>query len=152
MEDYEINEQTLALVPQKNKTMVYEVNDRFLVDKEASLIMEDSCAYFGSSLLGRQKGTSSLIGVTHKAPIIVEESREMIFFPTSSPRLATCSWISLKNIEKYYSKGSKIMIQFKDKSVIELSMSYGIIDNQILRATRLESVLRKRKENRLKND
>ena len=107
--------------------------------------MEDSCQFFGSSLLGRQKGTTRLIGVSHKAPIIVEESKEIIFFPTLSPRKSSCSWISLKNIDSYYNKNKSVLIKFKNNSQLELNMSYGIIDNQILRATRLESVLRSRK-------
>ena len=146
MQEYEINETTLALVPFKDKTKVYELNHEFIVDKNINKIMEDSCTYFGSSLFGRQRGTSKLIGVTHKAPIIVEESKELIFFPTASPRLKNCSWISLKNIERYYSKKNTICIEFKNKVTIDLNISYGIIDNQVLRATRLESVLRKRKQ------
>jgi len=152
MFEYEINEQTLALIPIDDRTRVYELNDEFVVNKPVHKIMENSCEYFGSSLLGRQKGTSSLIGITHKAPIIVEESRELIFFPTTSPRLKDCSWISLKNIDKYYSKKNSICVEFKNNKIIELSISYGIIDNQILRATRLESVLRKRKGNNIQKN
>ena len=73
MENYEINKDTLALISLKNKTEVFEENDHFFVDKVANEIMEASCAYFGSSLSGRQKGTENLIGSTYKAPVIVEE-------------------------------------------------------------------------------
>ena len=145
MNEYEINEETLAVIPVKNKSVIYENNDTFVIDKSANQIMEESCEYFGSSLAGRQKGTINLIGVSHKAPIIVEETKEMIFFPTTSPRLSNCSWISLKNIEKYYRHKNKLIIEFKNKKKVELDISYGIIDNQVLRATKLEYVLRQRK-------
>ncbi len=144
-DEYEINEETLALIPIKNKTKVYELNENFVVNKSVKEIMEESCEYFGSSLLGRQKGTTNLIGVTHKAPIIVEETKELIFFPTTSPRLEKCSWISLNNLNTHYRNKDKIVIEFQNNQKIELDVSYGIIDNQILRATRLESVLRQRK-------
>jgi len=146
MVDYEVNEETLAIIPVKGKSRIYENHNSFVVDKTANKIMEDSCEYFGSSLLGRQKGTSTLIGVTHKAPIIVEETKELIFFPTTSPRLDECAWISLKGIAKYYREKNKIFIEFKNRQKLEMNVSYGIIDNQILRATRLESVLRHRKQ------
>lgn len=145
MKEYEININTLALISENNKTKVYEDNKIFYVDKSANKIMEESCEYFGSSLLGRQKGTSNLIGVTHKSPIIVEETKEIIFFPTVSPRLNNCSWISLKNINRYYNDNNKLIIEFKNNQKIELLLSYGVVDNQVLRATRLESVLRGRK-------
>lgn len=147
MEDYEINEDTLAIIPFENKSKVYEDNEVYIINKSVHSIMEDSCEYFGSSLKGRQKGTTSLIGVTHKTPIIVEESKEIIFFPTASPRLNTCSWISLNNLKKYQKESQKIKVQFNNNKEIILDISYGIIDNQVLRATRLESTLRKRKKN-----
>lgn len=146
MQDYEINTNTLALINEKEKTKVYETDSVFYVDKSANKIMEDSCEYFGSSLSGRQKGTFNLIGVSHKSPIIVEETKEIIFFPTVSPRLKNCNWISLNNIEKYYNEKGKVVIIFKNNQKLELSTSYGVVDNQILRATRLESVLRGRKK------
>lgn len=145
MNEYEINEDTLALISLDDKTKVFEKDKTFMVSKDTNLIMEDSCQYFGSSLTGRQKGTENLIGVSYKAPIIVEESNNIIFFPTTSPRLKKCSWISLNNLERYYTKNKKIVLEFKNKQKIMLNLSFGVIDNQILRATRLEAVLRGRK-------
>ena len=145
MKEYEINSNTLALISYNDKTKVYENNKVFVVDKIANKIVEDSCSFFGSSLSGRQKGTASLIGVTYKCPIIIEESKNIIFFPTCSPRINKCSWISSNNIENYYSTESgKVIIRFKNGQKLLLSSTYGIIDNQILRSTRLESVLRGR--------
>ncbi len=146
MVDYEINEETLAIIPIDEKnSMVYELNNTFEINKSANKIMEDSCQYFGSSLKGRQKGTYNLIGVTHKVPIIIEETKEIIFFPTHSNRLVKCNWISLKNIINYYKEDEKMVVEFKNNQKIKFNISYGILDNQILRATRLESVLRQRK-------
>lgn len=145
MESYEINDETLALIALKNKTEVFEENNHFFVDKNANEIMEESCAYFGSSLIGRQKGTEKLIGISYKAPIIVEESKEIIFFPTSSPRKEECSWISLNKINRYFRTSDKMVIEFKNGNKVVLDLSFGILDNQVLRATRLESVLRSRK-------
>ena len=62
-----------------------------------------------------------------------------------SPRTNKCAWISLKGISKYYSEKNKMFIEFKNRQKVEIDISYGVIDNQILRATRLESVLRQRK-------
>lgn len=148
MDNYEINTDTLALIALQNKTEVFEENNHFFVDKLANEIMEVSCQYFGSSLSGRQKGTESLIGSSYKAPVIVEESREMIFFPTESPRKESCCWISLKKINKYFRLGDKIVVEFKNGNRVVLNMSYGKLDNQVMRATRLESVLRGRKSDK----
>ena len=145
LENYEINNKTVALYAMDNKTRVYEEDTNFIVDKPANAIMEASCSYFGSSLAGRKKGTENLIGVSYKAPIIVEESNNIIFFPTSSPKLNTCSWLRLSMVNRYYYLNNQLVVEFKNGDKIVLDTTYGIIDNQILRATRLESVLRGRK-------
>ena len=146
MQTYEINSETIAIIPYNtNKTKIIEKDHTFFINKNSIKIMEESWEFFGSSLLGRQKGTTKLIGVTHKAPIIIEETKDIIFFPTTSPRLQNCSWISLNNLIDYKKINKKSILYFKNNINLEFNISYGIIDNQVLRATRLESVLRKRK-------
>ena len=61
-------------------------------------IIENSCRYFGSSYNGRHIGTKNLTGINYKSPIIIEETKNIIFFPTTSPKQSDCSWISLKYI------------------------------------------------------
>ena len=153
MENYEINEETMAVLPiNEHCSKIYETDSVFYVNKGTTAIMEDSCLYFGSTLDGRRKGTQDMIGVNYKAPIIVEESKEMIFFPTSSSRYHDSVWISLKHIHNYYMENNFLVIEFENQQKVYLKYSYGIIDNQILRATRLESPLRgqKKKKKRFK--
>ena len=84
MDSYEINKDTVALVPKdENTTIVYELDNSFVINKPTLRIVEESCEYFGSSLEGRQIGTSSLVGFTHQVPVIVEETFDLIFFPKS---------------------------------------------------------------------
>ena len=148
MGSYEINDDTLAILPiDEFKSKVIEKDNTFIVNQTPIKIMDNSCQYFGSSYQGRFLGTKSLIGISHKAPIIVEESREMIFFPTSSPRLINCAWISLKNLQNYKKNNKSTQLIFNNGHLLDLEISYGMIDNQVLRAARLESVLRIRKNN-----
>ena len=87
-------------------------------------------------------------GISHFFTFRLEESKEIIFFPTSSLKnVEKCYWICLKHIDKYYKIEDKIRIEFKKNITLNLNLSYGSLDNQILRATRLESVLRNRKNN-----
>ena len=107
--------------------------------------MEHSCEYFGSSYKGRKEGTKKLLGITHKAPIIIEESRKIIFFPTKSPEKDECIWINLEKIDKYYKiDQNNSAIQFKNGDVLEFNISFGSLTNQIMRATRLKFVLEER--------
>lgn len=146
MENYIINSNTVALIPIKNKiTRILEENSSFLVNENSMKIIENSCGYFGSSYLGRHKGTKNLTGINYKSPIIIEETKNIIFFPTTSPRDNNCCWISLNHINKYINKNGKIEVIFENGEKYNFDISYGSFDNQYLRATKLESILRKRK-------
>ena len=145
MNIYEINKFTMALIPCDSKrTKVYETNDTFIISNPIMKIIEESCKSFGSSYLGRHEGTKKLTGISHKSPIIIEETNGIIFFPTTSPRLDTCCWISLKYIKKYYSSNNKTIVIFENNKHIELNISINSFDNQYLRATKLEYELRKK--------
>ena len=145
MKEYEINKETRAIIAINDEiSKVYEINKVFYVYLPTIKIIDDSCKYFGSSYSGRVEGTKNLLNISYKAPIIIEERSKIIFFPTSSPRINTCSWISLNNIQSYYKEGDFTIIKFLCGIKIKIKLSYGIIDNQVLRATRLESVYDKR--------
>ena len=147
MDSYEINTDTLALIPiNSNKTKVLEKDKELYINLSTMKIIKNSCEYFGSSYLGRFSGTKKLIGVSHKAPIIIEETNNIIFFPTTSPRLTECVWINLKNIINYKKCNGKTLIIFENNIKLELNISYGSFDNQVLRSYKLDSILRKRKE------
>ena len=143
--EYEINEETMAIVSiDDTHSEVYELDHHYIVAQSTNQIMDESCRYFGSSLEGRRKGTEAMIGINYKAPVIVEESKEIIFFPTSSARF-NADWIGLKHVRSYYRDGDILFLEFHNGQKIPLRVSYGVLDNQILRATRLESTLRGRK-------
>ena len=108
LEEYEINDQTLAILPvDKDTSQVLETKRRFYVSKTPRMIISDSCEYYGSTLDGRMHGAKVLTGIQYKTPIVVEESSPMIFFPTESPRKDLCTWINLKHVKDYYESGKK---------------------------------------------
>lgn len=152
MKDYIISSSTLAIIPiNETKSKIYEKDNVIVVDKNAFKIVEENCEYYGSSYQGRKKGTEKLIGVTHKSPILIESKNNLIFFPTSSPRLKSCGWISLSNIEDFKAYDDQSLITFQNNLTMEIGVSIKSFNNQVLRATRLESVIRKRQEKIEKN-
>ena len=145
MEKYRISSKTLAVLPiSKTRTKVYEREDIIIVDQNVQKIIEENCYYYGSSYDLRKKYTEKLIGVTHKSPIVIEDSSNIIFFPTCSPRLKTCGWISLNNLAENKRIGDCSQIKFLNNVSINLDVSNNVIDHQILRSARLESISRKR--------
>ena len=110
MNSYEINNDTLAILPlNEYKSKVIEKTKTVVVDLTPMKIIENSCAYFGSSYQGRFLGT--------------------------------------KNLQNYKKGKDNTTIIFNNGHLLNLDISYGSLDNQVLRAARLESVLRLRKNN-----
>ena len=145
--NYEISSNTLLLYSIKNnETIIYESDIKYNINKKSSKIIDNSCRFFGSSLSGRQEGTKSLIGTSIKAPVIIEESKNIIFFPTSSPRNNICNWISYNNLIKYEKiDNNYTKLYFSDGFIFDINVSYNIIDNQVTRCIKLEKIFLKRK-------
>ena len=102
MKDYEINDETLAIMPDDLwNSMVLEDDYKYEVNKTPLEILDYSCKYFGSSYPGRKDGSKDILNSSYKLPILVEDTRNIIFFPTSSPLDDSCIWISLSNIKDY---------------------------------------------------
>ena len=146
MKNYIINDKTILLKPLDiNKTEVLEINKTYIVEKKAINIIKKSCEYYGSTYLGRHEATKILLNKYYKSPIIVEESKNIIFFPTKSPRLEDCIWISLNNLENYEKKDNYTILKMKKNKKIDINITYNSFNNMYLNALKLESILIKRK-------
>lgn len=145
---YEISDGTLIIVPNNNESLVYEDNERFQVEQSPFQIMEESCKYFGSTYNGRKDSAKDILGAQYKLPILVEDSNNIIVFPTSSPNADDCFWISLNRI-KYFEKVNNYSTKviFDNGVDIIVPVSYRSLENQISRASRLALIMKNRKLN-----
>lgn len=147
MREYEINEGTLAVISIDNKkSKVMEDSNNYIVEKSSFDVMDHSCKYFGSSYEGRKQGSKDVIGANYKLPIIVEDGRNLVFFPTTSIEDEDCMWIAVNKIKKYEQMDfNTTKITFTNNQNIIVPLSYRSIQNQIFRATRLSYILNERK-------
>lgn len=139
---YIINEKTLAITRENKKTRIIEKYNSYLVSEDPVDIINLNCKLYGSTLEGRQKGSAYLIGTNYKPPIIVNNGKNIILVPTHSHRNNKCSWIVLRNLANYFPYENDVIIEFQNEIKILLNISYTIFDKQVLRAARLESVMR----------
>ncbi|MBQ9318280.1 MAG: competence protein ComK [Bacilli bacterium] len=146
LNEYEINSATQAIIPlDEDKAMVYEEEGEYIVDKPANQIINYNCNFYGSSYDGRCEGTRSLIGIKSKLPIIIEESRDIIFFPTNSIRRKQSTWIALNKISSLHKNEKNSFIIFTDGRKIDFDISMFSLENQYCRAIMLKSKLNDRK-------
>lgn len=147
---YEITPLTMAVIPHYNEqgnliSKVIEVDGERYVDIPPIKLIENSCKFFGANLRGRQIGTRYVTGVTHKAPISLDPSNGMYFFPTTSPISSKCCWIAhsyVLNVDKLKDNCSEIL--FNNGQKITFEVSYGSMCNQVHRTAQYRFLLSNR--------
>ena len=146
--NYEISSKTCALsFKDEQNCLLLEGDQEYNINMSLQDFINYNCEYYGSSFEGRIKGSQNSLGMKYKLPIIIEESREMIFFPTKSYNNEKCTWLSLNNILKYEGTNKTTTVIFNSGVKKEYEISIESFENQILRATKLLLILKSRKLN-----
>lgn len=148
MDNYIINVETLLIVPYgRGKSKIFENDRTFIVNEPTGNILKNSCLFFGSSIEGRRDAVKQILGIDMKVPIIVENIKDMIFFPVSDCIKRNSIWISYQNLLKY-SKFNEFstVLYFKSNKKIRVDAKYSLIDNQVIRCIKLETLINKRKD------
>lgn len=145
MKNYEINEDTIAVIPLGyDKTRIIEIECEYEINKKAYKIMDDSCIFYGSTYKGRLNAAKNILNCAYKLPILVEESQNIIFFPTKSSLEEDCCWINFSYIKAVEKKEKKCVLDFINNKKLELNISKLSIENQITRSTKLSYIMQKR--------
>jgi len=55
VENYIINNKTIAILKNNNKTIIYDVDNIRVINKNIKRILDENCSFYGSSLSGRKK-------------------------------------------------------------------------------------------------
>ena len=146
MNDILLNDNTCAVIATYTGSKIIKKEDYIESDLTPREIINKNCEYYGSSLEGRIIGAKTLVGNSYKTPIIISEYLNFIMFPTSSIRESDCSWININHIDYYYSnKKGFVNIVFTNKEKTTINISIDILENQILKASRLKLVFLERK-------
>ena len=147
LNEYEINAETLLIMPYgKNQSKVFEYDGEFIVNMTSLDIIKHSCLYFGCTYEGRKESVKSFIGVDMKVPILIEESRNIIFFPTNSCINRNSIWVSYQNLLKYSKLNDfSTILYFRKNKNYKIDVKYKLVDNQVIRCMKLNTFLGKRK-------
>ena len=149
--EYEITPLTLAVVSKESRdgkytTYIMEEGREYAVHSTPTKIIDYACRFFGSTLEGRLEGTKDISQIVYKAPVAIDPSSGMYFFPTASPKNKKCSWIAHSHIKIIYPKNEnqECEITFKNGKQITIDASYGSILNQMQRTAQFRFTLESR--------
>jgi len=149
-ESLEVTPFTLAVTPYRTKegklfSRVLEKDSEFIVKLSPTEVMEKSCNYFGSSLVGKQEGTKKILKYSHKLPICLEALSNMYFFPSTSPSNVGCHWLAHSHIRELRpAENLKTEVVFFNGKSILVEVSHGSLENQLHRTAQYKHLLGKR--------
>lgn len=140
IQEYEINADTMIIIPEGlTHSIVYELGEEYLVPSTPLEIIKKGCSYFGTSFNGRRDGTKELVGLSVKAPILIDPHTPIYMFPTSSPQQPHCIWVNPDYITSHVKTESNksTFITFCNNQTYEVPVSNVSFANQIGRTARL---------------
>ena len=81
-----------------------------------------------------------------KVPILIEDSKNIIFFPISNCVHKNSIWISYQNLVKYTKLDElSTVLYFQNNKQLVVDVKYNLIDNQVIRCAKLDTMLNKRR-------
>ncbi|WP_096155211.1 MULTISPECIES: competence protein ComK [Bacillus] len=128
--DYKITAQTMAIFPFVEKdtiiSRILEVNRELFVSLTPQELLNSGCLFYGSSYSGRKEASKYIAAIQYKVPIIMDSSKGMYFFPTTSPSKEECIWISEPHVltqEKQSRLGTLVTFVNGINEVVPVSLS-----------------------------
>ncbi|MFK4998193.1 competence protein ComK [Bacillus sp. N9] len=117
---------------------VVETDGKYICTKSPFKLVKTSCKYFGSTYEGRKTATKELIGVSVKAPIIIDPHTSIFLFPTASPLTPHCIWVSHEHVKKYQmGERHSTIVTFENGEQYELLISHRSFEVQMQRTALL---------------
>lgn len=150
MDEYEITSSTLMLeYYDEEKTKIYEFDKEFIVNDSLFNIISNSCNFYGSTYDGRVEASKKILNTNIKVPIVVEDLKKIIFFPTKAIYKTGSRWISFNNLDRIEHVGrnnSLTRLCFCNGKMYDIENSYEIIHRQLFNCLTLEKTLLIRQE------
>ena len=141
--DYIINNKTNYLLFDGKNTIINENgNDFILINNRIDEILNNSCIFYGSTLIGRKTAAKRLISSRYKMPILINEVNNLLFFSVKNK--SEIIWFNFSRVVDFKKYNEVIKVIFKDNYYKRFNISWSIFNNQILKSSRLLYVFNSR--------
>ncbi len=145
MKNYLIDNDTVALLKKRDKTIIYTLDDLKIFNTNYKFILEYNCNYYGSSLDGRKKSAKSILNVKYRVPIIVDESHNIILLQLNSSRDKECLFLVANKILDMEEENNQLKITCINKQEFYVNLSKKSLEKMLLQSFKLNNTLKSRK-------
>jgi len=145
VENYVINNKTIALLKENNKTIIYDVDNKLVFNTHINKIIKYNCNYYGASLKGRKKSAKEILNIKYKIPIVLDEMNNIAIIQLSSPRNKECLFISVNSVIDYRKCDNFLEIICLNNQIFKVNISKYNFEKMLLKTIRLNNILKYRK-------
>ena len=137
MSNFIINNDIVALMKNNNKTILINVDNYQVINKNIKKIIDLNCLLHGSSLEGRIKYVKSLIGNIYKCPVYINS--DIILVPINSVRSKECLFINYNKILNYKLKKNYLILRCVGNNFFKIDSSKYSLERLIINAIKINN-------------
>jgi len=143
VENYIINNKTIAILKKNNKTIIFDVENTRVINKNIKKILDYNCNFYGSSLLGRKKCAESILNIHYKIPLIIDKN--IILLQLNGIKDEECLFIVLNKIIDYKYTNKNLNILCINNRLFKTKISKYSFEKMLINAFKLNNILKWRK-------
>lgn len=145
MDNYIINNNTIAILKENKKTIIYNVDNIKVINKNIKKVLEDNCNFYGSSLNGRKKSAKIILNIKYKVPISISNDNNYILLQIDSLRNKKCLFIMLNKIIDYKIIDNILTIICLNNNNFKINISKYSFEKMFINGIKLNNILKWRK-------
>ena len=111
MNNYLINENTVAILKNNDKIQVINVDNSIVININLKRLINNNCLIYGSNLEGRKKFAEKILEKKYKLPIIISLEKKIILLQINAFRDEECLFIVGNKVLNYYIKDNYLYIE-----------------------------------------
>ena len=145
MENYLITKDTIAILKKDKQTIIYDVENYRVINKNIKTVLNLNCNFYGSTLIGRKKSAENILDIKYKVPIVLDEASDITLLQLSSLRKEETLLLVLNKIVSYQEVLNKLVIKCINNQEFEVNISKNCFEKLLLNSFKLNNVLKWRK-------
>ncbi len=142
MKNYIINDQTIAILKHDQETIIYNVENKKVINKHIKSILENNCLLHGSSMEGRIKSAKKILNIKYKVPILISEAENIILLQIDCLRNKECLFIVANKIINYEEIQNKLIIKCINDQEFIVNISKYSFEKMLINTIKLNNYLK----------
>ena len=143
MENYIFNKNTIAVLKKKKKTIIIDVDNIRVINKNINKIINNNCLLYGSSLNGRKEYARVILNKTYKLPIFINDN--IMLLQINSIRDKNCLFIVLNKFINYKIINNNLLIELANYNYLLSNLSANSFEKIIINGIKINNKIKSKK-------